>query len=182
MSLHPPSLLVVAATVLLLGTVVSMALGLKQGRRGMPWWFAANCLLAAGLMLRAYTPQDGDAALVVAVLTLQWPSVTLAGIRRFYARGGTHVAEWADRAALAVALLIVGSSWAGLIAVPTLAQLNAMLTLSLTLYAASALGRLEEFAGSAVLKTLRAGMVPPERSRNSRGWPSPGPISIRSSS
>ena len=125
----------------------------------MRWWFAANCLLAAGLVMRAYTAHDDVAALFVALLTLQWPALTLAGIRRFYARGGTRIAEWADRAALAVALLVLGASWTGLIGVPSFAQLHAMFTLSLTLYAASALSGLEEFAGSAMLKTLRIGMV-----------------------
>ena len=94
------------------------------------------------------------------MLALQWPIVMLAGIRRFYSRGGTRISEWADRIALVVAVLADGrrldrADRAGeLCAGPRRSA-----SLGLTLYVAAAVARLEDFATSSTLRALRLGMV-----------------------
>src|SRR5512142_1838043 len=137
MSLHPPTLLIAFAVVLVLASVVSMSIGLKQGRRGISWWFAANGMLAAGLIVEA-TADAAVVAPIVAALVLQWPIVTLAGIRRFYARGGTRISEWHDRIALVLAVLAAVASWIEPIELASWAQVLAVGVFSLTLYCASA--------------------------------------------
>jgi diguanylate cyclase (GGDEF)-like protein len=158
MSLHPPTLLMAFAVALVLASVVSISIGLKQGRRGMGWWFAANAMLAAGLVVEA-TADPAEVAPIVAALTLQWPIITLAGIRRFYARGGTRIAEWHDRIALALAIGAAIASWIEPIELANWAQVLAVGAFSLTLYAATAVAHLEDFATTSTLRTLRLGMV-----------------------
>jgi diguanylate cyclase (GGDEF)-like protein len=158
MSLHPPTLLLAFAVGLVLASVVSMSIGLQQGRRGMGWWFAANAMLAAGLVVEA-TADPAVVAPIVAVLTLQWPIITLAGIRRFYARGGTRISEWHDRIALTLAILAAIASWIEPFELASWAQILAVGAFSLTLYAASAVAHLEDFATTSTLRTLRLGMV-----------------------
>jgi diguanylate cyclase (GGDEF)-like protein len=158
MPLHPPTLLLAFAVALVLASVVSMSIGVKQGRRGMGWWFAANAMLAAGLVVEA-TTDPAVVAPIVAVLTLQWPIITLAGIRRFFARGGTRISEWHDRIALMLAILAATASWIEPIELASWAQVLAVGAFSLTLYAASAVAHLEDFATSSTLRTLRLGMV-----------------------
>ncbi|HEY3634828.1 MAG TPA: GGDEF domain-containing protein [Caldimonas sp.] len=158
MSLHPPTLLMAFAVALVLASVVSISIGLKQGRRGMGWWFAANAMLAAGLVVEA-TADPAEVAPIVAALALQWPIITLAGIRRFYARGGTRIAEWHDRIALALAIGAAIASWIEPIELASWAQVLAVGAFSLTLYAATAVAHLEDFATTSTLRTLRLGMV-----------------------
>ncbi|HEX4232856.1 MAG TPA: GGDEF domain-containing protein [Caldimonas sp.] len=159
MQLHSPTLLVACATVLVLASVVSASIGLKQGRRGVHWWLIANLLLAAALVVQATTDPDGIAAPIVAILALQWPIITLAGIRRFYARGGSRAYEWSDRGAFAFMVFAVGVSFVDPMGLATHAQIHAMASFSLLLYAASALARLEDYATSSTLQLLRAGLV-----------------------
>jgi diguanylate cyclase (GGDEF)-like protein len=90
---------------------------------------------------------------------LQWPIVTLTGIRRFYARGGARTSVWHDRIALMLAVLAAVASWVGPMGLATWAQVLAVGAFSLTLYAASAVARLEDFASSSTLVALRLGMV-----------------------
>ncbi|HEY2187712.1 MAG TPA: GGDEF domain-containing protein [Caldimonas sp.] len=159
MPLHSPTLLVVCATVLVLASVISASIGLRQGRRGVHCWLAANLLLAAALVVQATTDSAGIAAPFVAVLALQWPIVTLAGIRRFYARGGSRVYEWSDRGAFAFMVFAVVVSFIEPMGLANHAQIHAMASFSLLLYAASAVARLEDFATSSTLQLLRAGIV-----------------------
>ena len=159
MPLHSPTLLVAAATVLVLASALSAAMGLKQARRGVRWWLAANLMLGAALVVQA-TSETGDVvALVVAVLMLQWPIVTLGGIRRFYARGGTRIARWSDGGAFAFMVIAAAVSYFEPMGVATHTQVQSMAAFSLTLYAASALARLEDFSSSTTLRTLRAGLI-----------------------
>ena len=151
MPLHTPTLLVAFAIVLVLASVGSLSLGLKQqGRRGARWWVAANALFAAALLVHAL----GDAASIgvplAAVLALQWPVVMLGGVRRF---------DWADRSALAVAVLATVAAWVEPIALASYAQVQAMAALFLTLYVSGALARLEDFPTSSTLRTLRLALV-----------------------
>ncbi|MGZ8259919.1 MAG: diguanylate cyclase domain-containing protein [Caldimonas sp.] len=159
MPLHSPTLLVACAALLLLTSIVAASVGLRQGRRGVRWWLGANLLLAAALVVHATALPAKFAAPIAAVLALQWPTVTLAGIRRFYARGGTKIAEWSDRGVFALVVVAVLVSFVEPFGVANHAQVQALGALSLTLYAASALARLEDFATSSSLQTLRLGLV-----------------------
>src|SRR5213595_848598 len=120
MLLHTPSLLVAFALILVLASAASVSVGLKQqSRRGARWWVVANAVFAA-------------------VLALQWPIITLGGVRRFYSRGGTRISEWADRSVLVVAVLLTVGAWVEPIEVASYAQVHAMASLFLTLYVAAA--------------------------------------------
>ena len=160
MSLHTPTLLVAFALVLVLASVASVSVGLKQqSRRGARWWVAANAVFAAALTLQAGVDANSIGAPVAAALALQWPIVMLGGVRRFYSRGGTRISEWADRIVLAVAVLLTVGTWAEPNELATFAQVHAMASVFLMLYVAASLARLEDFATSSTLRTLRLGMV-----------------------
>ena len=160
MPLHTPTLLVAFAIVLVLASVGSLSLGLKQqGRRGARWWVAANALFAAALLVHTLGDAASIGAPLAAVLALQWPVVMLGGVRRFYSRGGTRISEWADRSALAVAVLATVAAWVEPIALASYAQVQAMAALFLTLYVSGALARLEDFPTSSTLRTLRLALV-----------------------
>ena len=160
MPLHTPTLLVAFALVLVLASVASVSVGLKQqSRRGARWWVAANAVFAAALTLQAGTDATSIGAPIAAVLALQWPIVMLGGVRRFYSRGGTRISEWWDQIVLVVAMLVTVGAWVEPIELATYAQVHAMASLFLTLYVAAAVARLEDFATSSTLRTLRLGMV-----------------------
>ena len=160
MLLHTPSLLVAFALILVLASAASVSVGLKQqSRRGARWWVVANAIFAAALTLQAGTEPSAIGAPIAAVLALQWPILTLGGIRRFYSRGGTRISEWSDRIVLLVAVLVTVGAWVEPIELVSYAQIQAMATLFLTLYVASAVARLEDFATSSTLRALRLGLV-----------------------
>jgi diguanylate cyclase (GGDEF)-like protein len=160
MPLHPPTLLIAFGAILLLATGASGSLALtQQSRRGGHWWLASNAFLTAALIVQALADPEGPGAPIAAFFALQWPVVTLAGIRRFYSRGATRVPEWADRVALVVAALATIGTWLAPIDVATPAQVYAAASFGLTLYVAAAVSRLEDFATSSTLKTLRLGLV-----------------------
>ena len=160
MSLHTPTLWVAFACVLVLATVGSAAVGLRQNaRRGSRWWVVANAGFAGALVLHAHSDVASLGATIAAVLALQWPIVTLAGIRRFYARGGTRISEWTDRVAFAIAALATVGLWAEPQALATAAQVHALATVGLMIYVAAVVARLEDFPTSSTLRALRLGMV-----------------------
>src|SRR5947209_4212703 len=101
MPLHMPTLLVAFAVILVIASLASVSVGLRQqARRGARWWVAANALFAGALALHASTDPTSMGAPIAVLLALQWPIVMLGGIRRFYSRGGTRISEWSDRIAL----------------------------------------------------------------------------------
>jgi len=160
MLLHTPTLLVAFAMILVLASAASVSVGLKQqSRRGARWWVVANAIFAAALTLHAGTEPTAIGAPIAAVLALQWPILTLGGIRRFYSRGGTRISEWSDRIALLVAVLATVGTWIEPNEIASYAQIQAMASLFLTLYVASAVARLEDFATSSTLRALRLGLV-----------------------
>ncbi len=160
MPLHPPSLLVAFAAVLFLASSAAASIGFKQqSRRGSRWWLGANVILAIGLVLQASVDPIGTGAPLAALCALQWPIVTLAGVRRFYSRGATQVPEWADRMALVVAALVTGGTWLAPFEFASSSQMYGVSSFALTVYAAIAVSRLEDFASSGTLRTLRLGLV-----------------------
>jgi diguanylate cyclase (GGDEF)-like protein len=160
MSVHPPTLLIAFAIAIAIASVAMTAIGHKEkSRRGVRWWLLANALLAAGLVVEAVCPPGEIGTPIAATLALQWPIVMLAGIRRFYARGGARSAEWSDRAALAVAVVATVASWAEPVEFASHAKVHAVGAFALMIYAGSALARLEDFATSSTLRTLRVAML-----------------------
>ena len=160
MPLHPPTLLVAFAVILLIASGASASIGLKQqSRRGARWWLAANGGLVVALGIEAMVDPAGPWTPLAAFCTLQWPIVTLAGIRRFYSRGGSQVPEWADRIALLVAAIATIGTWLAPFDFATPAQVFAAAAIGLALYAAIAVARLEDFPTSSTLRTLRLGLV-----------------------
>ncbi|HZW74820.1 MAG TPA: hypothetical protein VFF43_14820, partial [Caldimonas sp.] len=110
--LHSPTLLVAFAIVVALASVVSLAVHRQQqGRRGAHWWLVANAVLAAALVVQSLSDPGEIGTPIAAMLLLQWPILTLAGIRRFYARGGTRISEWHDCVAFIVAAVAAVASW-----------------------------------------------------------------------
>lgn len=160
MLLHPASLLAAAAGALFLAAAASAWICLRQrARRGAWWWAAANALLVVGLGLQAATPADDIAAPLAAVLTLQWPVLTLVGLRRFFSRGASPMPAWADGIVLAVTALAAFCTWLAPFDAVRPEQMLAAATLVASLYAAAAVARLEDFATTSTLKTLLVALV-----------------------
>jgi len=160
MTLHSSTLLVAFAIAIVLASVVSVAVARQQqGRRGVHWWLLANAVLAAAMVAQALSEPAGIGTPIASVLALQWPILTLAGIRRFYARGGSRIDEWHDRLALAVAAVVSVASWIAPIELASAPKVHAVAAFTLTLYSASAIARLEDFATSSTLRTLRLALV-----------------------
>jgi diguanylate cyclase (GGDEF)-like protein len=160
MPLHSPSLLLAFALTLLVAGAASGAISLRQrARRGAWWWVASNALLVVALGLHAWGDAFAHAAQVAAVCALQWPIVTLAGVRHFFSRGPAVVPPWADWLVLGLAAL--ASVGAALAPNPFLIAEHAFAAsaIVLTLYAAGAVSRLEDFARTSTLKTLLIALV-----------------------
>jgi diguanylate cyclase (GGDEF)-like protein len=160
MPLHSPSLLLAAAIALLLAGLASAAIGVRQrARRGTGWWMAGNALLVVSLGLHAGLGGFEFGPPLAAVCTLQWPIVMLAGVRHFYSRGAASVAPWADWLVLALGCAASVGAWWSPMEIVTPAHALAAGALVLTLYAAGAVARLEDFATTSTLKTLLVALV-----------------------
>ncbi len=160
MLVHPPSVLVTVAALLLLASGAAVSLGFRQqSRRGSRWWLAANGILMTGLILQAVVDPVGEGAPIAALCALQWPIVTLAGVRRFFSRGATRMPEWADRMALIVAALVAVGTWLAPFEFATTTQIFVVCSFALTSYAAVAVSRLEDFASTTTLRTLRVALL-----------------------
>ena len=160
MFIHVPSLLVAVALALFVATAAGMGISLRQrARRGVWWWIAANTFLAIALGLRAWGDSFDLSGPIAALLALQWPILTLAGVRHFFSRGPALFPPWADWLVLATAAIAgVGGS----IMLPgTLSPEHAfaVAALVLTLYVAGAVSRLEDFGRTSTLRTLLVALV-----------------------
>jgi diguanylate cyclase (GGDEF)-like protein len=160
MLLHTPTLLIAVAAALALSSAAAATIGIRQRlRRGVWWWIAANSALAAALVLHSLGDRDVWFGPLAALFALQWPIVTLAGLRRFFSRGGSALPPWADWLALglgcvaAVGTSIAPIAWAGA------DHALAIAMLAMTVYAALAVARLEDFATTPVLKSLVVGLM-----------------------
>ncbi len=160
MLLHSATLLIAASASLAISSAAAATIGVRQRlRRGVWWWIAANIALATALVLHSLGDQHALFGPLAVLLALQWPIVTLTGMRRFFSRGDSVVPPWADWLALGLASVIaVGTSiapfgWA------SPAQVLAVAMLAVTLYASLAVARLEDFATTPVLKSLLVCLV-----------------------
>ena len=155
MLLHSTSLLVAASASLVVASAAAATIGVQQRqRRGVWWWIAANIALAGALAAHALEDQYVLLAPLAAALALQWPIVTLAGMRRFFSRGASAVPPWADWIVLAVAAGASVGSWFSPFSWASPGEVLAVAMLLVTLHAAFAVWRLEDFTTTPILKGL----------------------------
>jgi diguanylate cyclase (GGDEF)-like protein len=155
MLLHPETLLIAASACVAISSAAAATIGVRQRlRRGVWWWIAANIGLAAALVLHSLSDQNPMFTALAALLALQWPIVTLTGMRRFFSRGGAAIPPWVDWTGLALAGLLAAGSTAAPFASISPAQILALAMLTMTLYVSLAVARLEDFETTPVLKSL----------------------------
>jgi diguanylate cyclase len=143
------------------------AFGMRQRRYdGWRLWVVAVWLTAAGTALAAAAPGPWGEG-VARMLLLQWPVLTLVGLRRFHPRQALPGHALHDWAVLAGAMLVIGLSAAG--GVPATSQALALAaSLAVHLYAATLLfmgpgGRefapVQGLAATLVVLALAAGVA-----------------------
>ena len=160
MLFHSPTLLVAISAGLAIASAAAAAIGVQQrSRRGVWWWIAANVGLAAALAAHAFENQYVLLTPLAAALALQWPIVTLAGMRRFFSRGGGAVPSWADWLVLATATVAAVGTWLAPFDWASPAAVFAGAMLVVTLHAGLAVSRLEDFSTTPVLKGLLVGLA-----------------------
>ncbi len=160
LQLQSTSLLVAASASLVIASAAAAAIGVRQKqRRGVWWWIAANLGLAGALAAHALEEQNEFLAPLAAVLALQWPVVTLVGMRRFFARGVSTLPPWADAVVLGSSLLGVLAGWYLPWSAAVQGQVLVGAMLAATVYAALALWRLEDFATTPTLHGLLVALV-----------------------
>src|SRR5665213_2374053 len=155
MPIHSETLLIAASACLAISSAAAATIGVRQRlRRGVWWWIAANIALAAALVLHSLGDENPLFAPLAAVLALQWPIVTLTGMRRFFARGGSTMPPWVDWLCLTLASIVAAGSSIAPFSWATPAQMLAAAMLATTLYASLAVARLEDFETTPVLRGL----------------------------
>jgi diguanylate cyclase (GGDEF)-like protein len=134
---NPSEVLCVAAAALAVTAASLTGFGRQRGPcRGWNWWLAALWLTTAGVAFAALSPR---LALPAALLLIQWPILTLIGLRRFHSRARLPLDERADWAVLLSAGGAAGVAvlWPG--ERPIDALLPCVATVAAHLYAASLL-------------------------------------------
>ena len=155
MLLHSTSLLVAASASLVVASAAAAAIGVQQRlRRGVWWWIAANILLAGALASHALEDQIVLLAPLAMALALQWPIITLTGMRRFFSRGNSAMPPWADWIVLVAAAGAAIGSWFAPFAWASPAEVFAVATMVATAYTAFAVSRIEDFTTTPTLKGL----------------------------
>ena len=113
MMLHLPTLLYVSVAMMALSAALMTVFGRTQRvYRGFWWWTAAQWLGTLGVVLQALRESHPAVLPVSNLLLLQWPIVTLAGVRRFFPRNALRVPPLADGLVFAAAYLLWLATWA----------------------------------------------------------------------
>jgi diguanylate cyclase (GGDEF)-like protein len=155
MTLHLPTLLYVCIAVLAMSAGVMTLFGVTQrSYRGFWWWTAAQWLLTLGLLLQTVRDAYPSVLPLSNLLMLQWPIVVLAGMRRFYARGGPQLPAITDWMLLTLAYLLWLASWASHGDVAARVAAFSAGALALHLYGAVMLTHITDFKTSTALKAL----------------------------
>jgi diguanylate cyclase len=155
MTLHLPTLLFVCIAVLALSASAMTLFGCTQRvYRGFWWWASAQWLATLGLLLHAIGHGLPKIQPLAHLLLLQWPVLTLAGLRQFYPRESWRVSPFVDWALLTgtFGLWLLGWALDGTEAA-SVVTLSAGL-LALHAYCIVMLVRLDAFAHSPALKVL----------------------------
>ncbi|MCB2019608.1 MAG: GGDEF domain-containing protein [Burkholderiaceae bacterium] len=113
MTLHLPTLLVAAIATMMMSSALMTLFGRTQRiYRGFWWWTAAQWMGTAGLALQLLRNAQPELLPLSNLLLMQWPIVTLIGVRRFYPRQVLPVPPLADVLLLAFAYLLWAATWA----------------------------------------------------------------------
>jgi diguanylate cyclase len=113
MMLHLPTLLIVSVAMMAMSAALMTFFGRTQRvYRGFWWWTAAQWLGTLGLALQALRETHPSMLPLSNLLLLQWPIVTLGGLRRFFPRHALRVPPLADGLLLAAAYLLWLATWA----------------------------------------------------------------------
>ena len=146
-----------AALALVAAAAALTAFGLaRRHQAGWACWMAAIWLVALGLLLNALLPGPHSKALS-APLLMQWPLLTLIGLRHFFARQAWPGSERSDRMLLAVTSLF--ALLGGLLLGPEGLWLLALCSLAVHLYAAALLFMAPGDSESTPLHVLGAAMA-----------------------
>jgi diguanylate cyclase len=157
MTLHLPTLLIVATAALALAAAGMTLFGARQRvYRGYWWWTVAQWALLGALVLQLTGSGEPLPMLVSELLMLQWPVVVLGGVRRFHARNGTRVPATLDWALFAVAGVAWLVAWGLRSAPPVQVAAFSIASAALHLYVATIATRVADFGRSGALKALLA--------------------------
>ncbi len=114
MMLHLPTLLYVSVAMMAMSAALMTVFGRTQRvYRGFWWWTAAQWLGTLGLALQVLRESHPALLPLSNLLLLQWPIVTLTGVRRFFPRHALPVPPLADGLVFAAAYLLWLATWAG---------------------------------------------------------------------
>lgn len=112
-TLHQPTLIVAALAMMAMSSALMTLFGRTQRvYRGFWWWTAAQWMATAGLALQLLRGPYPELLPASNLLLLQWPVVTLIGVRRFYPRQELPVPPSVDVMLLAFAFLLWAATWA----------------------------------------------------------------------
>jgi diguanylate cyclase (GGDEF)-like protein len=114
MMLHLPTLLYVSVAMMAMSATLMTVFGRTQRvYRGFWWWTAAQWLGTLGLALQVLRESHPALLPLSNLLLLQWPIVTLTGVRRFFPRHALGIPPLADALVFAAAYLLWLATWAG---------------------------------------------------------------------
>ena len=113
MTLHLPTLIVAAIATMAMSSALMTLFGRTQRvYRGFWWWTAAQWMGTLGLALQLFRDSHAELLPLSNLLLMQWPIVTLIGVRRFYPRQVLPVPPHVDLLLLAFAYLLWAATWA----------------------------------------------------------------------
>jgi diguanylate cyclase (GGDEF)-like protein len=154
-TIHLPTLILASCTLLLLSALTLTLYGRTQHvYRGYFGWVGATWIAAAGLLMLWLTENRPLFVLAAQFTLLAWPTVLLAGFRRFHRRAPLPGSPRGDALllALALALASAGAALDGTVAPAAFASAGALLHV----HAAAALWAAPARRGSVALRTLTA--------------------------
>lgn len=158
--LHVPTMLLLSAVVMAAAAAIMSFFGLSHRvYRGYAWWVAAMWLAAAGGALQLFRPGWPEAAVPGNLLLLAWPILILAGLRRFYARGGPPGSQWGDALLFGLCFAAWLAAWASHASGEWRAIAFSTAMAVLYLHAAVFVLRLPDRPASPALKTMAAVML-----------------------
>jgi len=157
MNLHLPTLLYVSISMMAMSAVLMTLYGrTRHVYRGFWWWTAAQWLGTLGLVLQAFRDTHPGLLPLSNLLLLQWPIVTLAGVRQFYPRHELNIPARADVVLLAGAFALWLVTWAAGGSIRLRVAAFGAGSCMLYLYSATLATQLRDFQRSSALKALVA--------------------------
>ena len=157
MTLHLPTLILATLATLCMSSMLMTLFGATQRTyHGFWWWTAAQWLATVGLALQLVRDSRPELLPLSNLLLLQWPIVTLIGLRRFYPRQVLPMSPAVDLLLLAFAFLPWLSAWASDAGVGARVVAFGGGAFFLYLYSAVVTMRFREVRRSAALKALIA--------------------------